>query len=89
VPAFLIWRGLDPAEQGAGPTPVWLKLVATPILLLLGVMALGLVVAFVMWLQPYWLIVGPIYGGFALLVVAGAVRDGLRERRSKRLKSNP
>ncbi|HVN01780.1 MAG TPA: hypothetical protein VMT68_16365 [Caulobacteraceae bacterium] len=88
--AFLIWRGLDPAEPSADPSGAGylvFKLIATPILVLLCLLAFGLVVAFIAWLRPYWLIVGPVYGAFALFVTVDWVRDRLKARSAKRAQS--
>jgi hypothetical protein len=57
-----------------------MRLVMTPILTLLVLFAFALLFAFIMWLQPYWLIVGPVYGGFALLVIWTLAKDALARR---------
>jgi hypothetical protein len=57
-----------------------MRLVMTPILTLLALFAFALLFAFIMWLQPYWLIVGPVYGGFASLVIWTLAKDAMAER---------
>jgi hypothetical protein len=61
-----------------------MRLALTPILTLLVLFAFALLFAFIMWLQPYWLILGPIYGGFALLVIYTLVKDELAKRAAAR-----
>jgi hypothetical protein len=57
-----------------------MRLVMTPILTLLVLLAFALLFAFIMWLQPYWLIVAPIYAGFALLVIWTLAKEALAKR---------
>jgi hypothetical protein len=57
-----------------------MRLVMTPILTLLVLFAFALLFAVIMWLQPYWLIVGPVYGGFALLVIWTLAKDAMAKR---------
>lgn len=91
--AALIWFSLGPArspEASAVGKPaeaprfdsadLVMRLVMTPILTLLTLFAFALLFAVIMWLQPYWLIIGPIYGGFAVLVVWAYVKDALDRR---------
>jgi hypothetical protein len=86
------------AEKAAGKpaeTPkfdsaeLMMRLVMTPILTLLVLFAFGLLFAFIMWLQPYWLIVGPVYGGFALLVIWTLAKDAIAKRAATKAATPP
>ncbi|HLY80369.1 MAG TPA: hypothetical protein VKQ70_13390, partial [Caulobacteraceae bacterium] len=66
-----------------------MRLVMTPILTLLALLAVSLLFAFILWLQPYWLILGPIYGGFAGLVIYTLVKDELAKRASAKAAALP
>jgi hypothetical protein len=91
--ATVIWFALGPAKSKAekatgklAETPKFdsadlvMRLVMTPILTLLVLFAFALLFAVIMWLQPYWLIVGPVYGGFALLVIWTYLREAMAKR---------
>ncbi len=98
--AIPIWFSLGPAksrEQKAAGGPVErakfdgpdfvARLVMTPILTLLALFAIALLFAFIIWLQPYWLIIGPVYGGFALLLIWAWAKDELAKRAATRAAS--
>lgn len=86
------WFALGPAEKPPADAPppkleaadIVFRLVGIVVLLALTVIGVGLLIAAILWLKPYWLILGPVYGGFALFLLYGLVKDELAERRAKK-----
>jgi hypothetical protein len=98
VLGYFVWRSLDsPTAEGTDPAAAkktdreyfFVKLVLTPILVLLCLMVLGVLVALIMWLKPYWLFIGPVYGGFALLVIWTLFKDAMAKRAAAKAAAAP
>ena len=100
--AVPIWFWLGPAkseaDEAAGQSAekpkfdgayLVVRLVMTLGLTLLALLAVAVLFAFIQWLRPYWLILGPVYGGFALLVIYTLVKDELAKRAAAKAAAPP